>query len=65
MRIDHKATARQKLDKRVKASADIAALRNATPEEVDAWVDAQGNTKASLKAIARLLTYLLNRQENT
>jgi len=62
MRVNFKAPEKQK----IKQDITLKALSEATPEEIDAWVDENlqniDDLKAALKKIIRVQVYLLKRQ---
>lgn len=55
MRRDLKAACAAKVEHAVRVDQDMVALANATPAQIDAWVDANVTTIAQVRRVLKLL----------
>jgi hypothetical protein len=53
------AKVEQRLASNLRADADVQALMNATPAQIDAWVDANVDSLAKVRRVLKLLLKLL------
>ena len=58
MRLNVQATPKQKVRAKVAADTEISALRNMTPDEIDAWIEANSVSMVQIRQILKLLVKL-------